>query len=227
MDAQKTETSKEEVKINYLILDTNIISRLSMCRGATRPIEEKVANDMVTYLQDLFSKSEGEWNIAISSVTNYELIEGSTLDEELKTEDALRGLKTFEADNSILRAAARLGCFYKEMKIEDHQISLADKIIAATAFGTGSVIYTTNISDYPAPFFSELREVRYIIEYETRKGVVYLPTYFMQPEVEVLKNFYDRRIKPYQERKKKEEEEKLKLEVDQPIVVKAEEKSAI
>ena len=159
MDTEQTPQNNtqpnNEKPSRYLIFDTNTLSRASACRGGISKSNDQVAKLIIDYLKSVFAVSPG-WGVAISSVTLFELIDESSVEEEIKIENALNGVQTFLIDEVVLRIAGRLGCFYKEIGISTGQVSLADKIVGATAFITNSVIYTTNITDYPAPFFMEI-----------------------------------------------------------------------
>lgn len=190
--------NEENPAKKFLLLDTNTLSRASACRGDRTKASETVANQIVTYLKDLFSKENDTWSVAISSITYYELVNESSIEDEIKIEKALEGAQRFVVDDIILRIAARLGCFYgeKEVGVGKDQVSFADKIIAATAFVTGSIVYTTNMRDFPAPFFAEATQLRKIIQYESKGCPVYLPTYFMVPQGPVLNNYWEKRVSP-------------------------------
>ena len=58
----------------------------------------------------------------------------------------------------ILYLAAQLQSLYHKEKIPYQHISLADRIIAATAIYTNSSILTADINDFPRPFFTEVEE---------------------------------------------------------------------
>lgn len=181
--------TKTPVSERYLILDSNILSRASSSTDGPGPI----GNIIIPYLQEVLNRSPG-WDIAISAATIFEVTDRSPIKEEVRLERAVEGMKIFDVNIEVLRCAGRLGCMYKDQGINDTQISSVDKIIAATAFLTGSVIYTTDMRDYPAPFFSENRALRKIVEYEAKKVPVFLPTYFMNPENDVLQKYYLNRV---------------------------------
>lgn len=184
--------TQENNQTRYLILDTNILSRA----GAHIDRKNVVGSLITEYLRDILSKSPN-WDIALSSVTLFELTDRSSLENEVINAQAINGMKVFDVNQDILRCAGRLGSFYKEQGINDTQISAMDKIIGATAVLTGSIIYTIDMRDYPAPFFVELTQIRKTIEYKNKDDLpVFLTTYFMSPVSEVIDKYYNQRMLP-------------------------------
>lgn len=188
---------KPEVK-GYIILDTNILIKLG---ENSNKKSSQLSTKIFEHLNHIISENPG-WYLAISAITLYELINQTTVETELAREQMLQGVKCFPISLPVIRIAARLSCFYKLHNISDDQIELPDKLISATSMQTGAVIFTTNASDYPSPFFSEHRPYRLIVEHSNKYGYPnFVPVYMMIPERLTLKSYYNGRISPLKKKK--------------------------
>lgn len=179
------------VPTRYLILDTNIVSRsvsLNESRGS-------LGAQIVEHLRDLLGRSPG-WEIAISEISIFELSNFKDPAREVEHSNAVNELHTFAINSEVLRAAARLNNFYQEAEIGvgEQEIEIPDLLIAGTAALTGSSIYTTNMRDYPAPFFAEQTNLRKIFQYSAKRSTACLATYIMVPQTEIIQTYYSRRF---------------------------------
>lgn len=174
-----------------VLLDTNIISKLS---------SEKLGEMIYGYLNG-FLKVNPDWSFAISDFTYFELLNGLSSDKENEVTAFLDSSFPFYAvDREILRKAAHLGSLYKEhfaeLGFSDGMPEHGDKIIAATAFKHSTLIFTTNIRDFPQPFFKEI--ARKLFEYDVRNRMVCVPTYFVEPQIELTQKYHSHRFSKVQ-----------------------------
>lgn len=142
--------------IQNVICDTNILGYSGTKKGSSECID---------YLKELLLRNFG---LAISNITTFELLKGCDLAKETECIEFIKNFIRYDLDDSVLLSAARLDNVYKEEKINVDGIEQPDKIIAATAIITGSVILTGDRNGFPFPFFieSEYRN----ITYEIKKG---------------------------------------------------------
>jgi predicted nucleic acid-binding protein len=173
----------------YILLDTNIISSFGNDDLGTKILE--VLNEAVTL----------GYGLAISDITFLEIINGTSVETEIKMLRALEGLERFYVKKEVLVAAAHLGGLYKESKLPLDQFGMADQIIAATAILHNCIIFTKNGRDFPVPFFKELD--RRMIEYTSKDYPVCVPTYFLEPQLEFIDKYYSARIAKAQKGTKK------------------------
>lgn len=138
MDAKKPQ-------IQNIILDTCILQYFS---------DKYISSELRTYLIDLLGRGFG---LAISDVSIMELLQDATVKRETEGMNSLKPFVRYNLLDNTLIAAAQLSTLYKRDKCHDG-ISMADKIIGATAVLSGSLILTADINDYPRPFFSESEE---------------------------------------------------------------------
>jgi predicted nucleic acid-binding protein len=173
------ETSSTPPK-RSVILDSNVIQ--NYCNKAISPNLFEVFQKVV----DL------GYSLAISEFTYYELLNEATISKEKELIGKLNGLNTYRVTSEVLIAAAHIGSLYKDDGVQLNQISSGDKIIAATAILTNSLIYTTNARDFPIPFFKEV--VRYPIEYISKKQPVHMYTSFLEPDLEFTDKCHSSRV---------------------------------
>ncbi len=140
----------EETPQQVIILDTNILQYIN---------NQKILAQLLSYLSDLVKRGFG---LAISEVTYYELLSGTTAKQEEDGLNILNNFTKYVVELRVLVAASQLSTlYYHQCKLEgrtSHDISVQDKIIASTAILTGSLILTANINDFPRPFFHEAEE---------------------------------------------------------------------
>lgn len=177
----------------YLILDTNIFSRLSD--------DGEVGKKIVDYLNSLINRSPG-WGLAISGFTLFETLNEIPHKEELKIAGRLATFPFYDVDKVQLYTAAHLGCLYvehfKELKISDKLPEAGDKIIAATAYNGDGLICTINMRDFPAPFFKEYMRETFTQE-TNRKGIAHTTIYILETQKELIDKLYQKRTKSNKE----------------------------
>jgi len=71
----------------------------------------------------------------------------------------------------VLITAGRLQNIYRVYGIEEGRISLADRIIASTAFVTSSDIVTSDVNDFPRPVFKESHEELFFYRRKNKTNV--------------------------------------------------------
>jgi len=167
----------------YILLDTNIISSLS---------NESLGQKIIEVLKEINSLGYG---IAVSDVTYFELLNEATIKKEQKMVAVLNGITRFYVKQDILIAAAHLGSFYKEHGLPKDQFDACDKIIASTAVIRNCILYTINGRDYPQPFFKEID--RRMLDYQSKDWPICVPTYFLEPQLEYIGKYHEKRIEPY------------------------------
>lgn len=129
-----------------IILDTCLLQYLS---------DQKISKELVDYLMEL---QGANFDLAISNISICELLSGTTKRQEADGIGILSLFKKYQVDDNVLLATSQLSTLYGREKIPGQDISIADKIIAATAVLTGSLILTADIHDFPRPFFKEAAE---------------------------------------------------------------------
>jgi predicted nucleic acid-binding protein len=126
---------KKEVK-NLLIVDTDIL--IDAGRGD---------NNAVMVL----SKEESKYNLAVSAVTQMELIVGCRNKKEMKIlDDFLKKFEIINITEEITRKAVELLKVYRL----SHGLLIADSLIASTALILEASLITKNQKDYK--FIDEL-----------------------------------------------------------------------
>lgn len=172
----------------YIILDTNIISAFS-----NKSASEKI----IEILKNVRGLNYG---IAFSDYTLYEILCEATFEKEEIMIEALKGLRHYSVKKENLIAAAHLSSLYKDEGLQMTQINDGDRIIAATAIMTNSIIFTENGRDFPQPFFKELGRETLIYKGKNNNDVCKI-LYFMDPQLEYINKCHEDRQKPYLEKK--------------------------
>lgn len=152
-----------EPATQHILLDTCILQYLS---------NKQLGEQLIPYLVAL---QERKFILAISEISIYELLSGSTIKQEQEGLAVLNLFKVYQIIQNVLIAASQLSTLYHcEEGLPDNAISPQDKFIAATSVLTGSLILTANVSDFPRPFFQEVEEklIFYRKKDKTRMQVV-------------------------------------------------------
>lgn len=131
------------------------------------------------------------YNLCISEATIFEMLDGADLKTEKDRIDTLKVFSSFPITSDRLIAAAQLGTLYKYENIPEQQISAGDKIIAATAMLTSSLILTANGRDFPLPFFQTITSVD--INYKKGKSQHCITAYFLAPNVKTILTYWEKR----------------------------------
>lgn len=182
---------KEAKSTQYVIIDSDVIDRFS---------KDPLGIGDGIY-KDLSSAIEAKYSLAYSEVTLFELMDEIPPEDEQRVFDELNGIIPFPVTKEVLSAAGRVGHLYK---LDKHPIrDVGDKIIAATAILTNSLVYTLNGRDYPRPFFGKV--AHRIIEYEHKDQVKSQVAYFLEPNLNVL----DKKINERNAKFKKQIENKI------------------
>lgn len=136
---------------------------------------------------DLTHAFEAGFQPATSDFTLFELIDGGTPNIEENRVKAIKGFRRFRVQDRVIRLSARMLCFYREHGLTD--ISKGDRILAATCvLNPHSVLYTTNIRDFPEPFFSVVGKQQ--IVYLTKRGEAAIYSYFLAPDYRAITHSY-------------------------------------
>lgn|SRR3989338_199279 len=153
-----------------IILDTCILIHLST---------ENMAIPLKYYLLDLIGR---KFNLAISGISITELLTNITLKKQQEGYKVLSIFKRYFLPDNILIASGELSTLYKQVgidndnpiKIECDHISLADRIIGATAVLSGSLILTADINDFPNPYFFPVEEKKILYKRKNKENMLYL-----------------------------------------------------
>lgn len=178
--------SKPSKPQRYILLDTNIFEHLG---------NSELYPQIINILRDAIGKGYG---FSMSIFTLLELIDTASVENEIKAIIATNGVKRFKINQTILIAAGHMGCLYKDDGIDvKKQPEKGDKIIAATSLVNNAVIFTTNGRDFPSPFFNTISKP--LLKYTKSDGrEVYLVSYFMEPDAEVIGVKHGERIKEHE-----------------------------
>lgn len=116
-------------------------------------IEYYLSEKYSTQIQAILQKwQKNIFGLAISQIIFSELIDGTYMKKETTIINTLRDYHNFPVTERHIIGSGKLGSIYQQNKITQN-ISLVDKIIAATSIITNSPIITANINDYPQPYF--------------------------------------------------------------------------
>lgn len=163
-----------------LILDTNILQYYST--SEIRPSLEKL-------LIDLSKTTKATYGI--SKITISELLSGASISQETKALEQLNVLKQFSIDDTILVASAQLLNLYKLQNIQDQQINLGDRIIAATSILTGYPILTADVNDFPRPYFIEV--YRHLLTYSKKNSTQSICLQILSPDIQLINEKFSHR----------------------------------
>ncbi len=167
--------------IQNIILDTNIIQYIG---------DRNIAAHLSQYFQDLIKKGFG---FAISDISYYELLSGATIKQEQQAHSALSRFVKYPVNSNVLITASQLSTIYKNQKVPNQQITLEDKIIAATAILAGSLLMTADVNDYPRPFFAEAEEK--LLYYSHKNKTCMRVVQLLRPNLPVMKQRFSERPK--------------------------------
>ncbi len=179
-DSQNKVPQKQETQIQNIICDTNILGYSGSKKGS---------NECINFLQELLSRKFG---LAISNITTFELLKGTDTAKEKEGISFLSNFIRYDLDDSVLLAAARLDNIYKEEKVNVDGIEQPDKIIAATAVLTGSIILTADRNGFPFPFFVEVeyRNIKYEIKTGHTRSIHIC---ILAPNINLISEIFNRR----------------------------------
>lgn len=167
--------------VQYIILDTNIIQYLN---------DKHIEYQLYLYLLDLI---KGGFGFAISDVSVYELLSGVTVKQEEVAISTLSNFRRYIVNTNVLVAASQLSTIYKREKISDQEITLADKLVGATAILTGSLVMTANVNDFPRPFFTEAEEK--LFYYKHKNKTCMRVVQILKPNLPVMQQRFSERSK--------------------------------
>lgn len=160
--------SRKNVK-QQIILDTNILQYLG---------NKNIGAELLAYLLDLVKR---EFGLSISMISVYESLAGVSIKKETNLVKTLSLFQKKEITEEVLIACSRLTTLYAMGRISNTQITTEDKVIAATAILTGSLIMTANVNDFPRPFFREAEERLIFYKHKDRKRMI--PVYLLTPNL--------------------------------------------
>jgi len=170
--------------LRYLLIDTCIFDHIA---------NSELSVQIFAIAGDAINKG---YALSLSLFSIFEMVNTSTVENELKAMAAIQGMKRFKINQSVLLAAGRLGEFYKR-EGSDKEPEDGDKIIAATAVIYNCVIFTTNGRDFPQPFFNVIAKP--ILTYTSKGKEIMLPAYLIEPDINVI-------TRKIQERKDEEDQ---------------------
>ena len=164
----------------YILIDTTIFQHLG---------NKELASQIIFLLRDALKKGYG---VSMSIYSLLELIDTSTIENEINAINATNGIKRFQINQTVLITAGHLGCLYKDDGL-DKQPEKGDKVIAATSLLNNTVIFTTNGRDFPRPFFKTITKP--MLKYTKQDGrEVCLISYFLEPDIELISTKHQERI---------------------------------
>ncbi len=166
-----------------LILDTCVLQYTS---------DKYIAKDLLVYLVELMRRG---FSLAISLISVYELLSGATEAKEKEGLSILNLFKNYQMDGNLLLAASQLSTLYEKEKVPSQNISVQDKIIAATAVLTGSLIITADINDFPRPFFDTVEEKLFYYQKKNKTNMRVIQ--LLRPNLLVINQRFSERPKGY------------------------------
>lgn len=177
MDKDKKTPPKQNI-----ILDSNIIQY---------SVDKSASIVFVPYLSELLQRGFG---LAISDITIYELLKGSSIKNETEMLRILNIFQRYYLTDNVLIASAQLETIYKIEGIEAKQVESGDKFIGATAILTGSLVLTANSRDFPSPYFQEL-ERKALIYIEKRNRSKCILASVLSPDINMINRRFSERPK--------------------------------
>ena len=162
-----------------IILDSNVIQYLG---------DSKISTELLKYLIELQSSN---FILSISNISICELLSGTTKKQEAEGIQILSIFKRYEINDSVLIGAAQLFTLYSNAKIPNDQVSVADRIISSTSIITGSLVLTSDVNDFPRPFFKEVAEKLIFYKYKNKTQMRILQV--LSPNTEIINELFSRR----------------------------------
>ena len=157
----------------YIILDTNILQYLN---------NTDISKELIAYFSEIIKA--GYTNFAMSDFSFFEAISGAPKKDEEKLIELLSQIPRFEVKPETCVAAGQMATLYRIEKAEFQNIESGDKIIAATAILSGSLILTANCNDFPRPFFREFH--KRFVYYKRKNKDQMISIYLLQPDLEQI-----------------------------------------
>lgn len=157
---------------HYIILDSNIYAIYNR-----KPLVSKLFDELRHFIVK-------KYGIGISEISFCEILSGMTFEKEGAALKNLNGMRSFPVTKDIFVTAAKLEYFYKR---ERYEIALVDRVIAATSFLTDSLILTSNIRDFPMPFFNVVETI--LLKHNSKRNPSFLYVYLLKPNLNVFKQY--------------------------------------
>lgn len=156
----------------YVILDTNVLQYLNA---------PDIASGILNYIQEIIKSG---YTLSISDFSIFELLSGAPRKNEAQLSALLDSLPRFAVDWQNCLTAAQISTVYRIEKSEFSSIEAGDKIIAATAILSNSIVLTANSNDFPRPFFKEFHKK--FIYYKKKNKDQMISLYLLQPDLEQI-----------------------------------------
>lgn len=160
----------------YLILDTNVISKMMSASGQD------------AYLVEI-NRLLVKYNLIVTMFTQYELLKSSDADNQKKILRFLsKNYPRVELNESTMNFSSRIFNLYKKHpSTKSRTITDGDIINAAITIGKNCHVMTIDNNDYPRPFFREISRHRVIYEGNKKREVMDV-AYILEPDMENLKH---------------------------------------
>lgn len=160
-----------------IILDTNVIQYST---------NKKFGKEISTYLGELIKRG---FELAISEVSYSELLANLNEKKEREGMELLnKFIKRFAVEYLVLIVTAQVSTLYNQQRRLElkpkTEASTEDKIIAATAILSGSLIMTSNINDFPRPFFKEVEEKLIFYKENNKNNMIVIQ--LLKPNIPVI-----------------------------------------
>lgn len=145
------------------------------------------------YIEIVLSKQISAWannkrKLAISGISYTEMIDGAYKSKVKEVNELLDTYTQFEVTQRILQGAGILSNVYKAQNSKVVGSSLADKIIAATAFVYNLPLITADVKDFPYPFFTSI--VSENIKYRKKNKDQYIAIAALMPNATMLNHWH-------------------------------------
>lgn len=163
----------------YFLLDSCIIEYLF-----NEDLNSIVDEQLIKWSDDIFKP-------AISDITYAELIDGVIKDKEDRLVKLLDKFYNIAVTQRVLKGSGKMGCVYKEKDNQFSNISLGDKIIAATSVIHNIIIVTANIKDFPYPFFESIASESLVYFHKTKKRMISIA--LLKPNYEYINYAFENR----------------------------------
>lgn len=130
------------------------------------------------------------FDLVISEISYTELIDGAFKEKIKRVKDKLNNYSRAKVTKRVLNGAGFLGNIYKTYDKTYKDVGLADKIIAATSFVYNLPLVTSNVKDFPHPFFKTI--VSKNIIYKKRNKDHIISADILKPDMQVLNYWYSK-----------------------------------
>lgn len=130
------------------------------------------------------------WSLSISNISYAELLDGAYKNKQKLVNELLKKFTSFTISEKVASSCGVLGNIYRTHNPQIKNVCIGDRIIATTCLLYNLPLVTSNVKDFPFPFFTEITSKD--LYYRVNKNTFCQSVAVLKPNVPMTRHWWSK-----------------------------------